>query len=364
MALSSAKEIIDDIRQGRMVILMDDESRENEGDLIIASEMVTPEAINFMATHGRGLICLTLSKARCKTLNLPLMVQGNNDNFSTPFTISIEAANDVTTGISASDRAKTILAAVAPNAKSTDIVMPGHIFPLMAQDGGVLIRAGHTEAGCDVARLAGLEPSSVIVEILNEDGSMARRPQLEIFAEKHGLKLGTIADLIEYRTQQESHIERISEYELTTEYGVFTLVTYRDTIDNQAHFALCKGEIQAKAATLVRVHVKDTLKDILQVGLSQWSLEAAMQRIQTEDGVLVIISQQESPKTLFEKLDMYAKEQPNSSPSGTVQSRNIGLGSQILADLGVKKIRLLSNSNQSYRALSGFGLEVVEYIYD
>lgn len=218
MALSSAKEIIDDIRQGRMVILMDDESRENEGDLIIASEMVTPEAINFMATHGRGLICLTLSKARCKTLNLPLMVQGNNDNFSTPFTISIEAANDVTTGISASDRAKTVLAAVAPNAKSTDIVMPGHIFPLMAQDGGVLIRAGHTEAGCDVARLAGLEPSSVIVEILNEDGSMARRPQLEIFAEKHGLKLGTIADLIEYRTQQESHIERISEYELNTEY--------------------------------------------------------------------------------------------------------------------------------------------------
>ncbi len=290
MALSGAKEIIDDIRQGRMVILMDDESRENEGDLIIASEMITPEAINFMATHGRGLICLTLSKARCKTLNLPLMVQGNNDNFSTPFTVSIEATNDVTTGISASDRAKTILAAVSPNAKSTDIVMPGHIFPLMAQDGGVLIRAGHTEAGCDVARLAGLEPSSVIVEILNEDGSMARRPQLEIFAEKHGLKLGTIADLIEYRTQQESHIERISEYKLNTEYGIFTLVTYRDTIDNQAHFALCKGEIKAKAATLVRVHVKDTLKNILQVGLSQWSLEAAMQRIQTEDGVLVIIS--------------------------------------------------------------------------
>ncbi len=364
MALSSTKEIIDDIRQGRMVILMDDESRENEGDLIIASEMITPEAINFMATNGRGLICLTLSKARCKRLNLPLMVQGNNDNFSTPFTVSIEAANDVTTGISASDRAKTILAAVAPNAKPTDIVMPGHIFPLMAQDGGVLIRAGHTEAGCDVARLAGLEPSSVIVEILNEDGSMARRPQLEIFAEKHGLKLGTIADLIEYRTQQESHIERISEYELNTEYGIFTLVTYRDTIDNQVHFALCKGEIKAKAATLVRVHVKDTLKDILQVGLSQWSLEAAMQRIQAEGGVLVIISQHESPKTLFEKLDMYAKEQPNSTPSGIVQSRNIGLGSQILSELGVKKIRLLSNSNQSYRALSGFGLEVVEYIYD
>ncbi|GAD28659.1 3,4-dihydroxy-2-butanone 4-phosphate synthase [Photobacterium leiognathi lrivu.4.1] len=364
MALSSAKEIIDDIRQGRMVILMDDESRENEGDLVIASEMITPEAINFMATNGRGLICLTLSKDRCKTLNLPLMVQGNNDKFSTPFTISIEAANDVTTGISAFDRAKTVLAAVAPNAKSTDIVMPGHVFPLMAQDGGVLIRAGHTEAGCDVARLAGLEPSSVIVEILNEDGSMARRPQLEIFAEKHGLKLGTIADLIEYRTQQESHIERISEYDLNTEYGIFTLVAYRDTLDDQVHFALCKGEIQAKATTLVRVHVKDTLKDILQIGLSQWSLETAMQRIQKEGGVLVIINQQEPPKTLFDKLDMYVKEQPNSPPSGIVQSRNIGLGSQILANLDVKKIRLLSNSNQNYRALSGFGLEVVEYIYD
>ncbi|MCG3885006.1 3,4-dihydroxy-2-butanone-4-phosphate synthase [Photobacterium leiognathi] len=363
MALSSAQEIINDIRQGKMVILMDDESRENEGDLIIASEMITPEAINFMATHGRGLICLTLTKARCQTLNLPLMVQNNNDKFSTAFTVSIEAAKGVTTGISADDRAKTVLAAVAPNAKPTDIVMPGHIFPLMAQDGGVLIRAGHTEAGCDVARLAGLEASSVIVEILNKDGSMARRPQLEIFAEKHGLKLGTIADLIEYRTQRESHIERVFEGELCTEYGIFNLITYRDTIHSQLHYALHKGNIQSNAETLVRVHVKDTLKDILHADATQWSLQAAMKRIQDDGGVFVIINQDETPEMLLDKITRHTAEHHTSSLlSNTTQSRQIGLGSQILSELGLRKIRLLSSHCQQYRSLSGFDLEVVEYI--
>ncbi|OBU18130.1 3,4-dihydroxy-2-butanone-4-phosphate synthase [Photobacterium aquimaris] len=363
MTLSSTQEIINDIRLGKMVILMDDENRENEGDLIIASEMISSEAINFMATHGRGLICLTLTQDRCQTLNLPLMVQNNHDKFSTAFTISIEAAIDVTTGISASDRAKTVQAAIAPNASANDIVMPGHIFPLMAQDGGVLIRAGHTEAGCDVARLAGLEASSVIVEILNEDGTMARRPQLEVFAQKHGLKLGTIADLIEYRIQRESYIERLSESELCTEYGVFNLITYRDIIDNQLHYALCKGDINPNTETLVRVHVKDTLKDILHSGVTQWPLQAAMQRIQADGGVLVIISQIESSTMILNQIKHLSSEYQASSPLPiTPQSRQIGLGSQILSELGLRKIRLLSSQSQQYRSLSGFDLEIVEYI--
>ncbi|MDF4356785.1 3,4-dihydroxy-2-butanone-4-phosphate synthase, partial [Vibrio parahaemolyticus] len=216
MPISTPQEIIDDIRAGKMVILMDDEDRENEGDLIMAAEHITPEAINFMATYGRGLICLTMTKARCENLGLPPMVQDNNAQYTTNFTVSIEAAEGVTTGISAADRARTVQAAVAPNAKAADLVQPGHIFPLAAQDGGVLTRAGHTEAGCDLARLAGLEPASVIVEILNDDGTMARRPDLEIFAEKHGLKLGTIADLIEYRNNTETTIERVAECKLPT----------------------------------------------------------------------------------------------------------------------------------------------------
>jgi GTP cyclohydrolase II (EC 3.5.4.25)/3,4-dihydroxy-2-butanone 4-phosphate synthase (EC 4.1.2.-) len=245
MAISSAQEIIDDIRQGKMVVLMDDEDRENEGDLIIAAEAVTPEAINFMATHGRGLICLTLTQQRCQQLGLPLMVSDNNAQFSTAFTVSIEAAEGVTTGISAADRARTVQAAVTPDAKAADLVQPGHVFPLMAQEGGVLTRAGHTEAGCDLARLGGYSPASVIVEILNEDGTMARRPDLEVFCDKHGIKLGTIADLIEYRNLNETTIERVASCKLPTEFGEFDLVTYRDTIDDQIHYAMCKGEVTA-----------------------------------------------------------------------------------------------------------------------
>ena len=367
MALSSAKEIIDDIRQGKMVILMDDEDRENEGDLIIASEKITPEAINFMATYGRGLICLTLSKARCQKLNLPLMVQENTEQFGTPFTVSIEAAEGVTTGISAADRSRTVQAAVAANATAADIVMPGHIFPLMAQEGGVLTRAGHTEAGCDVARLAGLEPSSVIVEILNEDGTMARRPQLEVFAEKHGLKLGTIADLIEYRNNHETTIERVAECRLPTEFGEFEMITYRDKIDNEVHYALLKGDIKAGEETLVRVHLQDTFKDILQSGATQWTLPAAMKRISEESGVLVILSKQESTDAIIHKVKNIAAEeagQPKVKVTQKDPSRQVGVGSQILSDLGVSKMRLLSSSTQRYHSLSGFGLEVVEYICD
>ncbi|MCG3862407.1 MULTISPECIES: bifunctional 3,4-dihydroxy-2-butanone-4-phosphate synthase/GTP cyclohydrolase II [unclassified Photobacterium] len=367
MALSSAKEIIDDIRQGKMVILMDDEDRENEGDLIIASEKITPEAINFMATYGRGLICLTLSKARCQKLNLPLMVQENTEQFGTPFTVSIEAAQGVTTGISAADRSRTVQAAVAAGATAADIVMPGHIFPLMAQEGGVLTRAGHTEAGCDVARLAGLEPSSVIVEILNEDGTMARRPQLEVFAEKHGLKLGTIADLIEYRNNHETTIERVAECRLPTEFGDFDMITYRDKIDNEVHYALRKGDIKPGEETLVRVHLQDTFKDILQSGATQWTLPAAMKRISEENGVLVILSKQESTESIIHKVKNIAAEesgQPKVKVTQKDPSRQVGVGSQILSDLGVSKMRLLSSSTQRYHSLSGFGLEVVEYICD
>ncbi|OAN14321.1 3,4-dihydroxy-2-butanone-4-phosphate synthase [Photobacterium jeanii] len=365
MALSSAKEIIDDIRQGKLVILMDDEDRENEGDLIIAAEKVTPEAINFMATYGRGLICLTLTQKRCQQLNLPLMVQENTEQFSTNFTVSIEAAEGVTTGISAADRSRTVQAAVAENATAADIVMPGHIFPLMAQPGGVLTRAGHTEAGCDVARLAGLEPSSVIVEILNEDGTMARRPQLEVFAEKHGLKLGTIADLIEYRNNNETTIERVGECTLPTEFGDFDMITYRDTIDNQIHYALRKGEVKEDQPTLVRVHLQDTFKDILHSGATQWTLPNAMQRIADEGGVLVVLSKQESQEAVIAKvkqLSAQAEGQPQVKLNPKDQSRQVGVGSQILSDLGVSKMRLLSSSTQRYHSLSGFGLEAVEYI--
>lgn len=365
MALSSAKEIIEDIRQGKMVILMDDEDRENEGDLIIAAEKITPDAVNFMATHGRGLICLTLTQSRCRQLSLPLMVQDNSEQFSTNFTISIEAAEGVTTGISAADRARTVQAAVAPDATSADIVMPGHVFPLMAQEGGVLTRAGHTEAGCDVARLAGLEPSSVIVEILNEDGTMARRPDLEVFAEKHGLKLGTIADLIEYRNNNETTIERIAECNLPTEFGEFEMITYRDTIDNQVHYALRKGKVSKDKPAIVRVHLQDTFKDILHSGATQWTLPTAMKRIADEGGVLVVLSRHESQEAVITKVKNLAAQSsghPVVKLNPKDQSRQVGVGSQILADMGVAKMRLLSSSSQRYHSLSGFGLEVVEYI--
>ncbi|MEK9713775.1 MAG: 3,4-dihydroxy-2-butanone-4-phosphate synthase, partial [Thalassolituus sp.] len=294
MALNSIEEIIADMRAGKMVILMDDEDRENEGDIIVAAEKVTPEIINFMATEARGLICLTLTGDRCHYLGLPSMVAGNGAKFSTPFTVSIEAAEGVTTGISAADRAKTILAAVNPMGKPEDIVQPGHIFPLRARPGGVLSRAGHTEAGCDLARLAGLIPSSAIVEVMNADGTMARRPDLEIFAEKHGIKIGTIADLIHYRIANEKTIEVVSEDDVHTEFGDFRLVTFKDTILGETHLALTLGNITPDEPTLVRVQTNNLIRDVLGLRPDEsgsWSSTAALKRIAEEGkGVLVLLS--------------------------------------------------------------------------
>ncbi len=367
MKLNTPQELIADIAEGKMVILMDDEDRENEGDFVMAAEKVTPEAINFMAKYGRGLICLPMTKERCQRLGLSLMVSKNDAQFTTNFTGSIEAAEGVTTGISAADRATTVLAAVAKDADENSIVQPGHIFPLMAQEGGVLNRAGHTEASVDLARLAGLEPAAVIVEILNDDGTMARRPDLEKIAEQHGLKIGTIADLIEYRNAHETTIERVTECHLPTAFGDFHLTVFRDSIDGQAHFALTKGEISADEPTLVRVHLENTFRDLLhsqRESVNKWPLSAAMKRIAEEGGVLVLLGKHESPADLIAQAEKYAKLDAGETVKEVkrhVGSRNVGVGSQILANLGVRKMRLLS-SQTKYHSLSGFGLEVVEYI--
>ncbi|WP_163930181.1 bifunctional 3,4-dihydroxy-2-butanone-4-phosphate synthase/GTP cyclohydrolase II [Paraferrimonas sp. SM1919] len=367
MSLNTPEEIIEDIRQGKMVILMDDEDRENEGDLIIAAEKITPQAINFMATYGRGLICLTLTKDRCEQLKLPLMVDNNGAAFSTNFTVSIEAAEGVTTGISAADRATTVLAAVKKDAKAEDIVQPGHIFPLKAQDGGVLIRAGHTEAGCDLPRLAGLEPAGVIVEILKEDGTMARRPDLEIFAKEHGLKMGTIADLIEYRNLNETTIVREASCKMPTRYGEFDMHCFRDTIDNQLHFAMVNGSLEGEP--LVRVHLHNAFNDLIFSERDQnrsWPLDHALERVGKDGGVVVILASDTSNDALLNKMKSFAAidagEQPQRKKAKAPTSR-IGVGSQILADLGVNKMRLLSEPKR-YHSLGGFGLEVVEYISD
>ncbi len=366
MALNTTAEIIEDIKQGKMVILMDDEDRENEGDLIMAAEFVTPEAINFMVTHARGLVCLPMTQERCKRLKLPLMVDNNSAQFSTNFTVSIEAAEGVTTGISASDRAKTVLAAVKRDAKSEDIVQPGHIFPLIAKEGGVLNRAGHTEAGVDLARLAGCEPASVIVEILNPDGSMARRPQLEVFAEQHNMKIGTIADLIEYRNFNETTIERVSTCKLPTIHGEFDLIMFKDVIDEQIHFVLQNGPISAENPTLVRVHLQNVLSDLMGSTRSinrSLPLDEAMQRIAKEGGVIVVLGKEEDLVSQVKQFEAEDNNQVAKSKTWQGSSRTVGVGSQILASIGVKKMRLLSKPVK-YSALSGFGLEVVEYVHD
>jgi len=369
MSLNTTKELIDDIRQGKMVILMDDEDRENEGDLIIAADMVTPEAVNFMATHGRGLICLTLTQRRCEQLHLPLMVSDNNDTHSTNFTVSIEAARGVTTGISAADRAVTVQAAVAANAKPSDLVQPGHIFPLMAQAGGVLARAGHTEAGCDLARLANKEPSAVIVEILNEDGTMARRPDLEIFAKTHNLKMGTIADLIEYRLHNEKSIEHVAVSKLPTEYGEFKLHAYQNMLDNQVHLALVMGDIVPGEPSLVRVHVENSLCDLFtsQRDDCGWPLHDAMARIAKEgSGVLVVLRPVSDSEQIIGQIKRYHALDENQDlphPESKEDLRTYGVGAQILSDLGVRHMRVLSAPKRMH-ALSGFGLDVVEYVQD
>ncbi len=356
MALNTAEELIEDIRAGKMVILMDDEDRENEGDIIIASECVTAEHVNFMARFARGLICMPMTRERCETLQLPLMAPRNGSGFGTKFTVSIEAAEGVTTGISAADRARTVQAAVARNAVAEDIVSPGHIFPLMAQPGGVLARAGHTEAACDLARMAGFEPSGVICEIMNDDGTMARRPELELFAEQHGLKIGTIADLIHYRMIHERTVERVSEQPLETELGQFTLVTYRDDVEDTVHMALTRGEISPEEPTLVRVHNMEPLRDLLLVTVpGRWSLRAAMSEVaKAGSGVVLLLG---NPLTGPHLLAQLNRQQ---SPSPATYS-TVGAGSQILRDLGVRKMRLLS-SPMKFNAISGFDLEVVEYL--
>jgi len=364
MKMNTTEEIISDIAAGKMVIIMDDEDRENEGDLIVASEFITPEIINFMATYGRGLICQTMTAERCEQLNLPMMVQQNGAHFATNFTVSIEAAEGVSTGISAADRARTVQAAVAKDAKPTDIVQPGHIFPLRAQNGGVIVRAGHTEAGCDFARLAGLEPSAVIVEILNEDGTMARRPDLEIFAKKHDLKIGTIADLIEYRNLNESSIKRVAQCHFPTQFGDFNLVTYKDTIENHLHYALIKGDLDSNTPTLVRVHLQNTLQGLIAQTTENndsWSVQNAMKKIGQEGGVLVLINGEDSTEQLASLLQGHDVLKTELTVPTASRAKHTGLGSQILADLGVEKLKLMGRKRK-YPALSGYKLEVIEYL--
>ncbi|MBV1910834.1 MAG: 3,4-dihydroxy-2-butanone-4-phosphate synthase [Kangiellaceae bacterium] len=370
MQLNTAREIIDDIAAGKMVILMDDEDRENEGDLLMASSMVRPDDINFMAKYGRGLVCLTLTQERCEQLNLRLMVDKNQASFETNFTLSIEAAEGVTTGISAADRAKTIQAAVAADAKPRDIVQPGHIFPIMAKKGGVLVRAGHTEAGCDLARLAGFEPSATIVEILNEDGTMARRPDLEEFAKEHQLKIGTIADLIEYRMNTENSVSKEFSTEWQTEFGDFKLHAYQDDIEGQVHIALVKGEIAPDEATLVRVHIADVATDLLareKKDLGSWTIRRALERVSQEGtGVVLLLGNQSSPNAILDRIAKLSGHNRQSETAQAQQSkatRTVGIGSQILVDLNVHKMRLLSPVKK-YHSLAGFSLQAVEYIED
>ncbi|WP_035572975.1 bifunctional 3,4-dihydroxy-2-butanone-4-phosphate synthase/GTP cyclohydrolase II [Halomonas halocynthiae] len=359
-------DLIEDIRQGRMVILVDDEDRENEGDIIMAAEKVEAEHINFMARHARGLICLPMTRERCQQLKLPLMVTDNASGFGTKFTLSIEATDGVTTGISAADRARTVQAAVARNARAEDIVQPGHIFPLMAEPGGVLRRAGHTEAACDLAELAGLEPSGVICEVMNDDGSMARRPELEQFAHEHGIKMGTIADLIHYRIHNEQTVELIESLPVQTAHGDLELHVFRDRIQGIHHLALVKGRPTPDALTTVRVHLANVMRDLLSLQhgeSSGWAASAALADVaSSEQGVFVLLDDGRPSQDLYDLLDVFLERRRvarSSEVDGTGNFMTIGTGSQILRELGVGHMRLLS-SPWKYSALSGFGLEVVE----
>lgn len=357
--ISSAQEIIEEIKHGRMVVLVDDENRENEGDLVLAAEFASAEHINFMAKFGRGLICLTLTEARCHQLNLTKMVQKNGARMGTNFTVSIEAAEGVTTGISAADRARTVQAAVAKNAKPNDIVSPGHIFPLAAMDGGVLVRAGHTEAGCDLAHLAGCEPTSVICEILKDDGSMARLPDLMLFVAEHQLKIGTIADLIQYRAQTERLVERAAERIVQTPYGEMKLIAYRDKIAKQTHLALIKGEPDAAQETLVRVHEPLSIFDLLDSSSCShsWNTLDAMKVIASaQSGVMVLLHQQETGEAIIERIQG-ADEKIRINQ----ELRTYGIGSQILLDIGVGKMKLLA-APRKMPSMTGFGLEVTGYL--
>jgi len=361
MSINSTNEIIADIRAGRMVILVDDEDRENEGDLVLAAEYVTPEAINFMARFGRGLICLTLTQERCRRLNLPPMVSDNRSPHRTAFTVSIEAAEGVTTGISAHDRARTVQAAVARDAKPNDLVQPGHIFPLEAQNGGVLVRAGHTEAGCDLAQLAGLEPAAVICEILKDDGTMARLPDLIEFAREHGLKVGTIRDLIHYRANHDKLVERVTRKEVSTPHGKFQLHAYADKTNGQVHVALTQGPICPDIETPVRVHENLSVLDIVD-DFGQhpsFNIDRALKTIALRGlGALVVLHNQQMGQDMLAMLDAAA---PGRRPAYSWDPRHHGIGAQILRDLGVGKMLLMS-SQRKLPSVSGFGLEVNGYL--
>ncbi|WP_016856621.1 bifunctional 3,4-dihydroxy-2-butanone-4-phosphate synthase/GTP cyclohydrolase II [Halomonas smyrnensis] len=364
--LAPIAELIEDIRKGRMVILMDDEDRENEGDIIMAAEKVEAEHINFMARHARGLICLPMTRERCERLQLPLMVRDNGSGFGTKFTLSIEAAEGVSTGISAADRARTVQAAVARDAEPNDIVQPGHIFPLMAEPGGVLRRAGHTEAACDLSALAGLDPSGVICEVMSEDGSMARRPELETFAREHGLKMGTIADLIHYRIHNEQTVESLESMPVQTPHGELTLHVFRDRIQGAHHLALVKGRPAPESLTTVRVHLSNVMRDLLLLQKGEhdsWTAHEAIAEVaRAEHGVFVLLDDGRPQQDLHDLLEVFLERRraPRTTDSdGAGNYLTIGTGSQILRELGVGRMRLLS-SPWKFSALSGFDLEVVE----
>ena len=368
--LASTEEIVAELKAGKMVILVDEEDRENEGDLVLAADHVTPEAVNFMAKHGRGLICLTLTRERCQQINLPLMVRDNGTSMGTNFTVSIEAASGVTTGISAADRAHTIKTAVAANAKPNDLVQPGHIFPLMAQPGGVLIRSGHTEAGCDLAAMAGCSPTAVICEIMKDDGSMARLPDLLEFAKEHQLKIGSIADLIKYRSQHESIVVREGEREFDTPWGKFHGIIYRDTPSSCMHLALVHGKPSETEETLVRVHEPVTVLDFLDSNVSthSWPLAKALHKLaNAPSGVAVLLNASgiAAPNDVdwlaqFHKLNGTHTEAAEKPLARKTDFRSYGIGAQILKDLGVGKMRLLANPSP-VPSLSGYKLEVTGY---
>ena len=363
VSISPVEDIVADMRAGKIVILVDEEDRENEGDLILAADHVTADAINFMAKFGRGLICLTLSRERCERLQLPPMTARNGDKKGTAFTASIEAAEGVTTGISAADRARTVQAAVARNAVPSDLVQPGHIFPLQAVDGGVLMRAGHTEAGCDLAAMAGCSPASVICEIMNDDGTMARLPDLQLFAAEHGLKIGTIADLIAHRSRVESLIEQVGSRSIQTAAGEFTAHAFRDTTGHGIHLALLKGSWTDQDAVAVRVHEPLSVLDALEVNRSMhsWSLDAALAHIASEGrGVVVLLNCGESGEQLLAQFEGTARA-AHGPERGRMDLRSYGIGAQVLRQCGVHKMRLLG-SPRRMPSMTGYGLEITGYI--